>query len=81
VAIFFTAMPELWIMVGAFSSLPSTTVCTYMRSCWSMLTRSARFALRVAAAPLMRVSVAVSAFCRSAMAAPTAASAGEGLGK
>jgi hypothetical protein len=81
VAVFFTAKPELWMMAGPFSSFTSTTVCTYMRSCWSMRLRSARFASRVAAAPLVRVSVAVSEFCRSVMAALTAASAGEGLGK
>src|ERR1700723_433530 len=55
--------------------------CTYMRSDWSIVTRAARFAFREAAAPLVRASAAVSALCRSVMAALNIASAGEGLGK
>ncbi len=42
--------------------------------------RTAFFAFRVAAAPLVRTSAAVSAVCRLAMAAATVASAGEGVG-
>src|SRR5580692_6987417 len=68
------------MMDGAVGAFASATFCTSVRSDCSSAMSAARFSLRVATAPLARARAAVSAVCRSVMAAWTVESAGIGDG-